>query len=64
MKMMSPATHARFGRICRALRAEGVRLGFLEMSKAAELALLVEEDEQEAAADLAVQLGINLESLG
>jgi hypothetical protein len=63
MKQLSPTAYARYGRICRALRSRGVKLGFLEMSNAAELALLIEEGDTDRATELAERLGLDLGAL-
>jgi hypothetical protein len=63
MKMMSPTCYETYQTLCRSLRAKGTRLGFLEMSSAAELALLIEEGDTERAAELAERLGLDVGEL-
>lgn len=64
MKLMGDACYRTYTTILRALRGRGERVGFLAMSNAAELALLLEEDPAgEATTKLAAKLELDMEEL-
>jgi hypothetical protein len=63
VKQLSATAYARYGAICKALRAKGTRLGFLEMSNAAEIALLIEEGDTDRATELARRLDLDPDAL-
>lgn len=63
MKMMNASTYTTYSRVLRALRRRGEPLDFLRMGLAADLALAVEEGDQEQVAELAERLELDLEAL-